>query len=59
MAVMLGATELVDTIVIAHPGPVSTAQIKAIKVREHADIFPEYGPDCKRTGSCFVGVCRR
>jgi carboxymethylenebutenolidase len=38
VAVLLGATDLVETVVIAHPGSIDFDEMRAIKVRYNSDV---------------------
>jgi hypothetical protein len=57
VAVLLGATDLVETVVIAHPGSIDFDEMRAIKVRHNSDVT-SLGSEHERKGPCFVGMCR-
>ena len=59
MAGRLGSTDLVNTIVIAHPGGLNHAQIRAIKVNLE-NSWPSHGLTLVTLpGSLFLGAGRR
>jgi hypothetical protein len=59
MAVRLGSTDLVNTIVVAHPASVSPAQMRAVKVNMIPSVLSQVSLISLNLGSYFLGASPR
>lgn len=57
VAVRFGATDLLDSIVVVHPGPVSLEQIRAIKVRRLVELSAPTNAFCLHPQLPAAWVC--